>query len=422
MRFIEMFAGVGGFRLGLEPLGLRCAWANDIDPDACEVYRRRHGDIVEGDIAAIPSRDIPDHDILTAGFPCQPFSRGGANLGFDDTRGTLFFEVARVLRDKRPKLAVLENVRDMLTHDRGRTFRTVAAAIRECGYQFDFAILSSADFGVAQKRERVYIVAAKCDMRLRPADEPPRLPPSAERLRELAGVSSIFRRRQPGARVTLGSVQPKRRVLVPEAVESAVRAKLGERPASLVRIRDVRTGFQSVPTWTVGLFGAVSDEDTAVLESMRRGHQAVMWDAMAGKSKPGKTWIKAFRPEDPEERRRLERLADMGYVRRRDDGYSLINRNILPGGLPSAYGGPAAVAPTLTASNLSCFGVVREDGVYELGPAEFEWLQGFPVGFTDIGLGDRKRMRLLGNAVTPSVARHAASTLLDALDAADPVA
>jgi len=172
-------------------------------------------------------------------------------------------------------------------------------------------------------------------------------------------------------------------------------------------------GFQSIPTWTVGLFGKVRAEDMLSLEAMRRGHQAVMWDAMAGKDKPGRTWIRTFRPRDVgSNKRRMERLADMGYIRRKEGGYSLINRNILPGGLPAVYGGPAAMAPTLTASNMNHFGFVLDDGVYALGATEFEAIQGFPPGFTDIGLTDRERMKLLGNAVTPQMARHAAASLL----------
>jgi len=416
--FVEMFAGIGGFRLGLAGLGLECVWANDSDPAACEVYRERWGSIVEGDIRSIPSGEIPDHDVLTAGFPCQSFSRGGANLGFEDTRGTLFFEVARVLRDKRPAAAVLENVRDLLTHDKGRTFRAVAAALRECGYLFDFAVLNSADFGVAQRRERVYIIAARSDVALRVrSGAPPAATPSVARLREALGPAGIYSRHEPQGRVSLATVRPRKKINVTRTVELAVRAKLRERPESLVRVRDVRTGFQSIPTWTVGLFGEVDGQDALAMEAMRQGHQAVMWDAMAGKGKPGRTWIRTFRPEDVgSDRRRMERLADMGYVRRRDGGYSLINRNILPGGLPSVYGGPASTAPTLTASNLNHFGLVLDDAVYALGPTECEAIQGFPAGFTDIGLSDRKRMGLLGNAVTPSVARHAASSLLSAID------
>lgn len=414
-----MFAGIGGFRIGLESLGLQSVWANDIDPTACKVYCDRHGEIVEGDIRRIPSSEIPDHDMLTAGFPCQSFSRGGQNLGFEDTRGTLFFEVARVLRDKRPRAVVLENVRDLLNHDKGRTFRIVAATLRECGYLFDFAVLNSVDFGVAQRRERVYIIAAREDVGIQPTScECPASPPSVMRLRKLVNPIGIYRQHEPQERASLASaVCPSRTIDVTQAVESAVREKLQERPESLVRVRDVRTGFQSIPTWTVGLFGEVDDKDARALEAMRRGHQAVMWDAMAGKDKPGKTWIRVFRPADvSSNRRRMEKLADMGYIRRRDGGYSLINRNILPNGLPAVYGGPAATAPTLTAGNMNHFGLVLEDGVYALGATEFEALQGFPLGFTDIAdLADRERMKLLGNAVTPQVARHAAESLLSAM-------
>lgn len=156
--FIDLFAGIGGIRLGFERAGARCIFSSEWDPECCQTYEANFGDRPAGDIAQIRSADIPDHDILAAGFPCQPFSILGDGRGFRDTRGTLFFEVERILRDRRPSAFLLENVRQLVTHDGGQTFTVIRHRLQELGYQVYWRILNGLDFGVPQKRERVVIV------------------------------------------------------------------------------------------------------------------------------------------------------------------------------------------------------------------------------------------------------------------------
>ena len=162
MKFIELFAGIGGFRLGLEKAhdDFECVWANERDKYACQIYSKNFGgdELYEGDIAGVESESIPDHELLVGGFPCQAFSIAGKRRGFEDTRGTLFFEIARIIRDKRPRLFLLENVRGLLNHDEGRTFETILAAISDLGYNAEWQVLNSKNFGVPQNRERVFIV------------------------------------------------------------------------------------------------------------------------------------------------------------------------------------------------------------------------------------------------------------------------
>ena len=203
MRFIELFAGIGGFRYGLEavksgaviqgaerrsvqsngiesdsesgnneqskarrdrveqqPKDFTCVYANEIDKYAAQIYRARfgEGELYEGDIRTIQAERIPDHDLLVGGFPCQAFSIAGKRGGFEDTRGTLFFEIARILSVKRPKLLLLENVKGLLSHDNGNTFGTILSTLSELGYFLEWQVLNSKDFGVPQNRERVFIV------------------------------------------------------------------------------------------------------------------------------------------------------------------------------------------------------------------------------------------------------------------------
>lgn len=156
--FIDLFAGIGGIRMALERAGGTCVFSSECDRLARVSYAANFGESPAGDITKIPSSDIPPHRILAGGFPCQAFSIIGDKRGFADTRGTLFFEVERILRDRRPEALLLENVRHLVTHDQGRTFETILGRLDALGYQVHWKILNALDYGLPQKRERVIIV------------------------------------------------------------------------------------------------------------------------------------------------------------------------------------------------------------------------------------------------------------------------
>jgi len=224
MKFIELFAGIGGFRYGLQEVRVEsedstdsesgasqhserpfytCVWANEIDKYAASIYRKNYGGrygqrlcdenkgqevsrtgdtegqrseqldispkgldgnfdqrskLYEGDITKVNVREIPDHDLLVGGFPCQAFSIAGNRAGFEDTRGSLFFEIARILADKRPRCVLLENVKGLLSHDSGKTFQTILKVLSDIGYRIEWQVLNSKNFGVPQNRERVFII------------------------------------------------------------------------------------------------------------------------------------------------------------------------------------------------------------------------------------------------------------------------
>jgi len=157
-RVIDLFAGIGGIRLGFESVKGRCVFSSEWDQDAQDTYEANFGDRPFGDITKIRPEDIPDHDVLLAGFPCQPFSIIGNGKGFSDTRGTLFFNIEEILRAKRPAAIMLENVKQFKTHDHGRTFATVVERLTELGYFTHTAVLNALNHGVCQKRERIFIV------------------------------------------------------------------------------------------------------------------------------------------------------------------------------------------------------------------------------------------------------------------------
>lgn len=192
IRFIDLFAGIGGFRYGLEKASkkYKCVYSNEWDRYAAQIYdknfsnqiggeqsreERKHkrnnvyiksirqathssGGIDTRDITTVPTSEIPDFDLLVGGFPCQAFSIAGKRKGFDDTRGTLFFEIARILADKRPRYFILENVKGLLSHDEGKTFQTILKVLSDLGYDYQWQVLNSKNFGVPQNRERVFVV------------------------------------------------------------------------------------------------------------------------------------------------------------------------------------------------------------------------------------------------------------------------
>lgn len=164
MRFIDLFAGLGGFRIALESLGAKCVYSNEWDEPVQKVYADNFGDVPEGDITKVDENTIPDHDILCAGFPCQAFSISGKQRGFEDSRGTLFFDVARIVKAKKPKIVFLENVKNFATHDDGRTLAVVKATMEELGYTFYQKVLNAVDYGIPQKRERIYMICFRNDV------------------------------------------------------------------------------------------------------------------------------------------------------------------------------------------------------------------------------------------------------------------
>lgn len=159
--YIDLFAGIGGFHSAADSLGGKCVFASEIDIDAKTAYEANYGIKPFGDITQIDATDIPDHDILLAGFPCQPFSIIGNRLGFDDIRGTLFFEIARILKKKKPPIFVLENVKQLSTHNKGHTLTTIISKLEQLGYKTSWKVLNALDYGVPQKRERTIIVGFK---------------------------------------------------------------------------------------------------------------------------------------------------------------------------------------------------------------------------------------------------------------------
>lgn len=175
--FIDLFAGIGGFHIAMHNIGGNCVFAAELDKNcrktyeenfkkiSSKIFEKRQGiNLFAEDITKVDVNLIPNHDVLCAGFPCQPFSQAGYKLGFEDTRGTLFFNVADIIRIKKPKAVFLENVRGLLKHDNGKTFNVIENTLHELGYSVNYKVIKASDFGLPQHRPRIFIICFRNDL------------------------------------------------------------------------------------------------------------------------------------------------------------------------------------------------------------------------------------------------------------------
>ena len=258
MRIIDLFAGLGGIRKGVE-LALEerdvpheCVFTSEIKSHAITVLRQNHPDEeIHGDITQIESEDIPDFDILCAGFPCQAFSYAGKRLGFEDTRGTLFFDVERIIKDKRPRGFILENVEGLVSHDKGKTFRVIINHLRRLNYHVSYRILNAKDFGIPQDRKRIYIVGSLY--------EEPNLDdfPTIHNT-----LSSILEKGQP-----LSKTKFTRLLLSRYSVEELYGKS----------IKDKRGGDDNIHSWDLGIKGRVTIRQKQLLNAMLRERRKKKW-------------------------------------------------------------------------------------------------------------------------------------------------
>ncbi len=161
--FVDLFAGTGGIRLPFDELGGTCVMSSEWDKFAQQTYEANFGEKPFGDICKIDEKKVPKCNLILGGFPCQPFSNAGLKKGFEDTRGTMFFEIARIIKEKKPEILFLENVKGFKNHDKGNTFKTIAGVLDELGYNLSAQVLNAKDFGVPQNRERFYMISLRRD-------------------------------------------------------------------------------------------------------------------------------------------------------------------------------------------------------------------------------------------------------------------
>ena len=423
LRFIDLFAGIGGVRKGFElacadkGLKTQCVFTSEIKPHAIEVLKQNHPDeYIHGDITQVNENEIPDFDVLLGGFPCQAFSAAGKRLGFEDTRGTLFFDVARILKAKKPLGFVLENVEGLVNHDKrnandpyGHTLAVILATLEELGYKVSWRVLNASDFGVPQDRKRVYIVGAR---------KQPNLDSFAQKKTTIASV------------LEQGLETAKSKFIDKLLSHYSVDELLGK------AIKDKRGGANNIHSWDIELKGKVSKVQRKLLNALLKERRKHRWadiykiDWMDGMPLTLEM-IRTFF-DDPRLEEILEDLVSKGYVVkehpkrkvkqgkiyvREQDPNLPLGYNIVAGKMSfeiSKIMSPSEIAPTLVAMDMQHLYVADGDGLRTLSLKEVLGMFGYPSYFKfnipkDLGYD------LLGNTVVVPVIKAVSSRLLDVL-------
>ena len=267
IKFIDLFAGIGGIRLGLEQAikkagrTPKCVFTSEIKEHAITVLKQNHPkDIITGDITKVDANCIPDFDILCGGFPCQAFSHAGNRDGFADTRGTLFFDVERIILEKKPKGFILENVEGLVDHDNGNTLKVILFNLEAANYWVSFNVLNSKDFGVPQERKRVYIVGIRKDIR----------------------NSRISLEGFPKKKKFLGKILEKGKPTSDTPFVKLLLDKFSVDELVGKAIKDKRGGDANIHSWDLEIKGPVSQEEKVLLNQLLKERRKKKWAEIIG--------------------------------------------------------------------------------------------------------------------------------------------
>lgn len=420
VKFIDLFAGIGGIRKGFElacsDVGLEseCVFTSEIKPHAISVLKQNHPEeTVHGDITKISTDDMPDFDVLLGGFPCQAFSAAGRRLGFQDTRGTLFFEIERILKDKKPSGFILENVEGLVNHDKaekkdkiGRTLSTILSHLEALNYKVSWRVLNAKDFGVPQDRKRIYIVGSKYSA------------PDVTAFKPInSTLSSVL---ETGLKCSESKFI--KSLLAHYRIEELVGKS----------IKDKRGGIDNIHSWDLELKGSLSIEQRNLLNQMMTERRKKKWakeygiDWMDGMPLT-EDMIGTFYKDD-NLHEMLEDLAEKGYVKKeypkKRVGLVRIQDPTLPLGYNIVAGkmsfevtkilDPGDIAPTLVAMDMLHLYVPDGKGIRPLTLREGLRLFGYPDDFRfDVSVEEGRD--LLGNTVVVPVIRAVASRLLESI-------
>lgn len=413
--FIDLFAGLGGIRIGfqnaLNNIGVEgnSVFVSEIKNHAIESYSKNFSDDqLSGDITKIKAKNIPDFDFLLAGFPCQAFSSAGNRLGFEDTRGTLFFDIARIIKEKQPTGFILENVEGLVSHDKGKTFTVIINTLEDLGYHVSYRVLDGKDFGLAQSRNRIYIVGSKD---------------------RLVNLENFPVKHQNLDSIIEKSVAPEKSDFSKKLLSHySLKEVVGK------QIKDKRGGNNNIHSWDFELKGKVSNAQKELLELLLKHRRYKKWAPLIGIE-----WmdgmpltiemIKTFYNHDNLQEM-LDDLVTKGYLvyeypkkkvgnRRVYDETLEKGYNIVVGKLSFKYSrilDPNDVTPTLVATDISKLAIPVQNGIRSLTIREGLRLFGFPEEYQLNHLQRTKAYDLLGNTVCIPVIEAISERLLEASD------
>lgn len=423
IRFVDLFAGIGGIRCGLEQAirdrGMEpvCVFTSEIKPYAVRVLHDNHpAETITGDITKVATKDIPDFNILCAGFPCQAFSSAGKRKGFADTRGTMFFEVERILKDKKPEGFILENVEGLVNHDNGRTLKIIADHLTALNYQFSYRVLNSRFFGVPQERKRIYIVGTRND---------------APNLDDFPKIQATL------ADILEEGLPTEKSTFIDTLLEHYTIEELYGKS-----IKDKRGGDTNIHSWDLGLKGKISSAERKLLECLMRERRKKQWAEEIGidwmDGMPLTTAQISTFYNHPNLQQMLDRLNELGYVKyeypkkliktidakgnqsthREPDPTKPMGYNIVAGKLSfpiSKVLSPYEVAPTLVAMDMQKLYVGDNGGLRKLSLREGLRLCGYPDNII-FNVSESEGFDLLGNTVVVPVIKAVAGRLLETLN------
>lgn len=407
LKFVDLFAGIGGIRKGLEiafaeqGLITQCVFSSEIDKKAQETYQLNYGEIPQSDIRLVDS--LPAHDILLAGFPCQAFSYAGKQKGFADTRGTLFFEVERLLNASKtkPRLLLLENVRGFTTHDKGRTYATVLSKLKDLGYNVTALLINSSNFGVPQNRVRIYLV---CSLGYKPniSIKSDLGAADSHKFKQSILQGEFFLDAAPHRYVAdiLESKVDKKYLCSPVFVTQLAKAIAPRGLESLhgVRLIDHRGG-NSIHSWDMGKNGLCSDTEKSLMNAIIANRRKKHFGADQDGKKLTLEQIKSFWNK-PRLRDTLTSLISKGYLKQHEDKFNPVCGNM--SFEVFKFLDPSSISITVVSSDAHRLGVVQNGVPRRITPRECARLQGFPDEFV-LHPNDNSSYHQLGNSVSVPV-------------------
>ncbi len=403
VRFIDLFSGTGGIRLALQQaldkLGINyeCVKSAEIDKKACETYELNFNENPFCDVTKL--EEVSPFDILLAGFPCQSFSYAGKQLGFCDTRGTLFFDVERLINKYRPSLCILENVRGLTTHDQGRTFNTILTKLKDLGYFIEYRILNSSNFGLPQNRVRVYILASLSPIKHLSIDTNFGSSDSHKHKKYIQSVGLFNKNKHANVIDILEDNPDKKYDCSPWFMEKLYNFTKGNlNQLHGMRLIDTRNG-NSIHSWNIGVKGECSKDEIEFMDlliSNRRKHEfGTHQDGKALAMEQIKTFYKKQNIENI-----IAGLLNKGYLKEKDSKYNPVCGNM--SFEVFKFLDPNSISITLTASDTHKLGIYHNGRLRRLTPRECARLQGYPESYLLHPI-DTYAYKQLGNAVSVPV-------------------
>lgn len=420
LKFIDLFAGTGGIRLGFEQsaseLGIKtqCVFSSEINKKAADSYELNFGENPFNDITQVSESNLPEFDMMLAGFPCQAFSYAGKRKGFADTRGTLFFDVERILKEKKPKFFILENVRGLTTHDKGRTFQTIINSLRSIGYSVEHLLLNSSNFDVPQNRVRIYIIGVlgkniriTLNSDLGAADT--HKYKAVQRSDQLGLFDTADHKDKPRTVSDILEGKVSKKYLCSKDYVSKLAKVVGNNFNQLhgYRLIDYRGG-KSIHSWELGVKGyCTSDEIEFMNLLIANRRKKVFGTHQDGKSLTAEQ-IKTFY-HSPKFEDVTKSLLKKGYLSLYDEKYNPVCGNM--SFEVFKFLDPDGISITLTSSDCNRLGIVQMNKPRRITPRECARLQGFPDSYKLLE-DDNAVYKQMGNAVSVPVVKAVAFDLL----------